>query len=128
MILRATPAKLAMLKDLETEGEHALALGDYLRATDEVRTRIAEEAVPAGLAPFATEVLQALERQQVFFRAAAEARARGVSLADVYRHPDGRRASQLLVSAWGRMHRRYPGWSPEMQDSVYHHLCALDLF
>lgn len=32
------------------------------------------------------------------------------------------------ISAWGRMQARYPSWSPETRDSIYHHRCALDLF
>jgi hypothetical protein len=32
------------------------------------------------------------------------------------------------VAAWVKMTRRYPHLPPEMRDSVYHHLCALDLF
>jgi len=26
------------------------------------------------------------------------------------------------------MQARYPAWPPETRDSIYHHLCALDLF
>jgi len=32
------------------------------------------------------------------------------------------------IRAWSRMQARYPGWSSETRDSIYHHLCALDLF
>ena len=47
---------------------------------------------------------------------------------DVWRIPEGRQASGRLIAAWGRMQARYPQWSRETSDSVYHHLCALDLF
>ena len=49
-------------------------------------------------------------------------------MAEVYPIAEGRQASGRLISAWGRMQARYPGWSPETRDSIYHHLCALDLF
>ncbi len=37
-------------------------------------------------------------------------------------------ASARLIAAWGKMSARYPAWSAETRDSIYHHLCALDLF
>jgi hypothetical protein len=37
-------------------------------------------------------------------------------------------ASSRLIAAWGRMQARYPGWPSETRESIYHHLCALDLF
>ena len=53
--------------------------------------------------------------------------ARG-GMAEVYQIAEGRQASARLISAWGRMQGRYPSWAPETKDSIYHHLCALDLF
>lgn len=49
-------------------------------------------------------------------------------MSDVYAVPEGRQASTRLVEAWARMEARYPGRSTETRDSIYHHLCALDLF
>jgi hypothetical protein len=49
-------------------------------------------------------------------------------MADVYAIPEGRQASARLIAAWGKMSARYPTWSAESRDSIYHHLCALDLF
>ena len=47
---------------------------------------------------------------------------------EAYGLPQGRQASTRLVAAWSRMQARYPGWAGETRDSIYHHLCALDLF
>ena len=49
-------------------------------------------------------------------------------MTEVYAVPQGRQASAKLISAWGRMQSRYPAWATETKDSIYHHLCALDLF
>ena len=128
MVLKATQAKLVLLHALEdTEGLQA-PLDRYLAATQETRDRIVAEPVPAGLEEFTGDVLEALDRQRSFFRAAVASRARGVAWDELFQHPDGRVASRRLISAWSRMTQRYPQWSPALRDSVYHHLCALDLF
>jgi hypothetical protein len=128
MILRATQAKLVLLRALgSTEGLQE-PLERYLSATEEAKERIAAEAVPAGLDAFAGDVRAAIEKQQSFFRAAVESRSRGAEWNELFQHADGRAASQRLISAWSRMQQRYPQWSPELRESVYHHLCALDLF
>ena len=128
MILRATQAKLVLLRALgATEGLQE-PLERYLSATEEAKERIAAEPVPAGLDAFANDVRAAIEKQQSFFRAAVESRSRGAEWNELFQQADGRAASQRLISAWSRMQQRYPQWSPELRESVYHHLCALDLF
>jgi hypothetical protein len=127
VILRATHAKLVVLKALENRRELRLALARYQDATRPLALRLSEPP-PAGLAAFQEDVLQALTLQQAFFEAAVPLRAGGSAMADVYAIPQGRQASAKLVSAWGRMQQRYPAWSAETKDSIYHHLCALDLF
>jgi hypothetical protein len=128
LILKATHAKLVLLKALEGTTDLEPALARYLEATGGLRDRLAGESVPEGLGPFRADVLEALDRQQAFFRAAVASRSGGATYADVFSHPDGRLASRRLISAWGRMQQRYPSWSPALRDSIYHHLCALDLF
>jgi hypothetical protein len=46
----------------------------------------------------------------------------------VYQIREGHQASERLLSAWAHMQQRYPKWDATLKDSVYHHLCALDLF
>jgi hypothetical protein len=127
-VLRATQAKLLLLKALEDGGAVPAALSRYQDATRRLAQQLAAEQPPAGLAPFQDDVLQALALQQAFFAKAAPLRQSGTSMADVYRIPEGRQASARLISAWSKMQGRYPSWSPETKDSIYHHLCALDLF
>lgn len=127
-ILRATQAKLVLLRALEQGGDIPAALARYQDATRRLAERLGAEPVPAGLAPFQEDVLQALALQRAFFAKAAPLRRSGRDMAEVYRIPEGRQASARLISAWGRMDARYPSWSPETRDSIYHHLCALDLF
>jgi hypothetical protein len=127
VILRATQAKLVVLKALEDGHDLRLALARYQDATRPLVLRLSEPP-PAGLAAFQEDVLQALTLQQAFFAEAVARRERGGSMAEVYAIPQGRQASTKLISAWGRMQSRYPLWAAETKDSIYHHLCALDLF
>jgi hypothetical protein len=127
-ILRATQAKLVLLKALEEASEEPAALARYQDVTRQLAERLAAEPAPAGLAPFQDDVLQALALQQAFFAKAVPLRHSGRSMAELYQIPEGRQASARLISAWSRMQGRYPAWSPETKDSIYHHLCALDLF
>ena len=127
-ILRATQAKLVVLQALEAEAGARAAVDTYLEATAALATRQQADAVPAGLEPFQKDVLAAIELQRAFFGKALGLREGGHGLAEAYRLPEGRQASVHLVAAWTSMQARHPAWSAETRDSIYHHLCALDLF
>jgi len=127
-ILRATQAKLVALKALEDERDVAAALARFDSRAAELVGRTRAEAAPAGLAPFPADVVSALELQRRFFTRAGPVRLGGGSMRDVYAIPEGRQASGRLIAAWGKMQGRYRGWDAATRDSVYHHLCALDLF
>jgi hypothetical protein len=127
-ILRATQAKLVMLKALEDSRDLEDALARYREATDVLAGRLRAETAPSGLEAFQDDVWHALTLQQAFFAKAVPLRQSGRAVNDVYAIPEGRQASSRLISAWGRMRARYPSWSRETSDSIYHHLCALDLF
>lgn len=127
-ILRATQSKLVLLNALEQQRETSARLLRYQETTAALLARQAAETIPAGLEPFQQDVLGALELQRIFFSKAQAERERGASMRDVYRIPEGRQASSRLVAAWGRMQARYPGWPSETRESIFHHLCALDLF
>lgn len=127
-VLRATQAKLVLLKALEDANGVSKALDRYRDTTRRLTEGLAAESAPSGLGPFQEDVIQAVALQQAFFAKAAPLRESGSSMADVYRIAEGRQASSRLISAWGRMQARYPAWAPETKDSIYHHLCALDLF
>jgi hypothetical protein len=127
-ILRATQTKLVVLKALEEGRDVSGAVARYLQTTTPIVERVRGEPAPAGLGPFQDDVATALSLQQGFFRKSVAVRERGGTMADVYRIPEGRQASARLIAAWGQMSARYPSWSAETRDSIYHHLCALDLF
>jgi hypothetical protein len=128
VVLRATQAKLVLLKALGEARDLRAALARYQEATQQLALRLGAEPPPAGLAAFQADVQQALALQQAFFAGAVPLREAGRAMAEVYQIPQGRQASARLISAWGRMQARYPAWSPETRDSIFHHLCALDLF
>jgi hypothetical protein len=127
-ILRATQAKLVLLKALEERQDLDARLGRYLSALEPLVQRQRDDRVPAGLEPFQQDVLSALGLQQAFFSKAVPMRDAGRGMDEAYRIAEGRQASARLIAAWSRMQARYPGWPAATRDSVYHHLCALDLF
>ena len=122
-------AKQVILQAL-ANGEDGLQpkLDAYLAQTTAAVEKIRAEPAPADLRGFRDTVVEAVELQQAFFTQGVAKAQEGVALAQIYTIPEGRQASQKLLAAWGAMSRRYPGWGPEVKDSVYHHLCALDLF
>jgi hypothetical protein len=130
LFIRGIHAKLLLLKAVE--GGEAGALGTvlarYQASTEGVVSRISALPAPAGLEPFRDDIVTAFRLQRTFFEKAVEARRAAASMDDVWRIAEGRQASQRLIAAWGRMQARYPQWSRETSESVYHHLCALDLF
>jgi hypothetical protein len=127
-VLRATQAKLVLLKALEEGQGMSPALARYLEQTEALAGRQKADAVPEGLGPFQQDVLAALELQQGFFRKALPLREAGRGMDVAYQLPEGRQASARLIAAFGQMQARYPSWSSATRDSIYHHLCALDLF
>lgn len=127
-VLRATHAKLILLKALEEKHGLGPALARYQDATRQLASKLGGDQPPDGLAPFQEDVRQALALQQTFFTKAVPLRESGAAMAQLYQIGEGRQASARLISAWGRMQARYPAWSAETKDSIFHHLCALDLF
>jgi hypothetical protein len=128
MVLKSTQAKLVLQKALGQGSGLAAAHAEYRRTTGDALAKIRAEVVPAGLEKFRDDVAAAIELQRTAFGQAIKARVGGAPAGEEYRIPESRAASQRLIGAWVKMTRRYPDLPPEMRDSVYHHLCALDLF
>lgn len=131
MILKAVQAKLVLQAALDEEKGEALdaRFTAYMRTTTEVLKKIEAEPIPEGLPSFTTDVTEAIKLQRAFFRKAVTARHQGLSLKEIFHFQEARDASNLLLRAWSKMARRYQGaWAPATQDSIYHHLCALDFF
>ena len=127
LILRATQAKLVMLRELEGAAA-AAAWAGYQRDTQAALRTLRAEPPPAGLAAFRDRVAAAIELQMTFFAKALDAHRHGQTLAQIFRIPEARAASARLQAAWAQMAARYPDWPAATRDSIYHHLCALDLF
>jgi hypothetical protein len=128
LILRATQAKLVMLKALPSPDQAGPAWVAYQRATVDALRTLRAEPPPAGLERFQKAVASALELQMTFFSKAIDARRQGQTLESAFTIPEGRHASARLQAAWREMMARYPAWPADTRDSIYHHLCALDLF
>ncbi len=128
-LLQCTQARLIVYKGLsEANAQLPRLLTDYLIATDSALAKLRAEPAPSGLAEFLTDVTRAVELQQTFFRTAVPRRLRGEPMQKIHGIAEGKQASALLHSAWSRMRGRYSSWDPAVKDSIYHHLCALDLF
>ena len=133
MLLEAIQAKLPMLQAVwaathDEGGDLGGALDDYRSGVQAAEGKIRAEPVPPGLEAFHGKLLEALALQQTFFAKAVEACEAHQTWEQVIAIPEGHEASGLLRGAWGDMQQRYPSWEPAVQDSVFHHLCALDLF
>lgn len=147
-VLEATWAKLKVYKALGGP-DQATGLAAYDQATAAALTKIKAEPIPAGLEPFHRDVVKAIELQRAFFQLAGKKMAafRTSVRADrpateqeaqrrwkeawngVHRIPQGKQASGLLLGTYNMLKRRYgKHWPRAMERSVYHHLCALDLF
>lgn len=128
MILKALQAKMVMLSALNGSSGFSSAYANYYSQIAAQRAKIMAEPTPSGLETFKAQVVSAIDNQCSFFDKAQKMRQQGSSFETVMQVPEGRTASQMLMAAWNEMAKRYPSWSPEVKDSIYHHLCALDLF
>lgn len=128
LILRATQAKLIVYSELGAQPPSSLVLESYLVKTRDLQRRLRAEPAPESLAAFRDDVAAAMELQMIFFTKAVAKRQAGETFEQVIGIAEGREASGRLQSAWGKMSGRYPSWGQETKDSIYHHLCALDLF
>ncbi|MGE0706800.1 MAG: hypothetical protein AB7N76_06305 [Planctomycetota bacterium] len=142
-LLAAIHAKLQMFQELRTGDPAAMerGLAAYQAATNEALAAIQAEAIPRGLEGFQAQVSDAIRLQQTFFAAATQKLQASVAAGAarskasweqawqaMFAVPEGRQASSKLMAAWGQMQARYPQWPAATKDSIYHHLCALDLF
>lgn len=129
MLLQCVQAKTVMIDTLRADsGGFSQAYSSYYAKTTQARQKIMAEPLPAGLQGFRDGVINALDQQILFFGKASRARTSGKSFQEIMSYSEGRNASSLLIGDWSAMSARYPGLSPAVSDSAYHHLCALDLF
>lgn len=129
MILKCLQAKLVMLADLYKDNtNHTSAYSRYYYDTAAARTKLLNEKAPAGLEAFKRQAIAAIDMQVAFFNKATQMRNGKSSMDEVLKIPEGRQASTMLQQAWGEMATRYPAMGSDVKDSIYHHLCALDLF
>lgn len=144
--LEATRAKLRFFRGLRWESPAEATL-DALRAdVTELRALLAAETPPEGLEQVHADVLAALDLELRFFERFAEEmlplrrRIDGLPRDEASRLwkganarvfpsiPEGGQASARLRAAWAALERRYgAAWTPAVKDSLYHHLCAMDL-
>jgi hypothetical protein len=127
-LLRATQAKLIVLKALETQADRASAFQIYDQKISRLTDAIRNDTAPDGLQSFQADLVAALDLQRTFFREGTRLRQAGRSMEEVFNLPQGREASSRLMGAWQTMEGRYRAWDEATKDSIYHHLCALDLF
>lgn len=128
IVISVVREKQVLLSVLGQRDDASQARADYNTTTADALTRLAAEPVPEGLEAFHADTVKAIELLRAFFEQAVPLRTGGASMKEMHTIPEGREASQRLHAAWAAMEARYGAWSPEVKHSVYHHLCALDLF
>lgn len=128
MILKCVQAKTVMMSNLNNPARVRNAYSKYYYDTKAALDKIRQEPAPKGLGSFRNQVVKAIMLQMTFFDKASRLAAKRTPFNKLMAIPEGKQASSLLRSAWGKMANRYPSWSHRTKDSIYHHLCALDLF
>lgn len=128
MILQCVQAKTRMYKELGNPTGARAAYSKYYYQVQPALEKIKKEKTPAGLEKFRDDVISAVTLQCTFFDKAAKMAEARKSWNEIIGLPEGRQASGLLIDAFNQMQSRYPSWSADTKDSIYHHLCALDLF
>lgn len=129
LLLKMLQAKIVMFDTVMWDKQaYNNVYNTYYASTVAARQKFMQIPTPKGLEGFRNDVVNAVDKQIVFFRAAASARQSGKSTQEVLQIPQAKEASSLLMSAWGKIQSRYPGMSAPVKDSMYHHLCALDVF
>lgn len=128
MILQCVQAKVRMLQDLGSPQTARTGYSKYYYQIQPALEKIKKEKTPAGLERFRDDVVSAITLQCSFFDKGAKMIEARKSWNEVMAQPEGRQASGLLIDAFNQMQARYPQWGSGTKDSIYHHLCALDLF
>ena len=133
-VLRAIHAKLVLLEKLRT-GEKGAKLQQahkaYEKTTREVVARLQDPAPPEAVKALRDDVVAALGGQLEFFAEAlkkVEGKPHPAGYDSIWQIPAGKAASQKLLAAWAKAQGLWKGWDTATRESVYHHLCALDLF
>lgn len=127
MILKCAQAKTIMCSKL-TKGSARSAYAKYYASTIDALKTIRAEPTPRGLELFRNQLMQGIILQIKFFDKAATAAEAGTDFNTILKIPEGKQASSQLQSAWGQLKARYTNFGPTTENSMYHHLCALDMF
>jgi hypothetical protein len=127
VILKCTQEKELMMKAINDRNAFG-GLDRYKTVIQSQFTRLDGLDTPRGLEQFQEDLVAALKLQETFFEKAATASYNGEEMKQIMAIPEAREASNRLISAWSIMETRYPTCDSASKDSLYHHICALDLF
>lgn len=127
-IIGVVREKQVLLEAFNSSGDGSQAYANYVTVTDDALVSLKAEPVPAGLETFHQDVIASIDLHRTYFRKLKAARVGVSGSIDGRQFTEGQEASGRLMNAWNAMQARYEGWSPAVKDSVYHHLCALDLY
>lgn len=128
MILKCVQAKVIIFASLNNKNTIDSVYSRYYYDTKAAFDKIKQEPTPRGLESFRDQVLSAVSLQMSFFAKARSISKNGGNFNQMIGLPEGKQASSQLHAAWASMISRYPSLPGETKDSIYHHLCALDLF
>ena len=116
------------MRNLGTEQEINV-YNKYDKKTVQIRQAILAQHSPnKAMTKFRTAVLEALELQMTFFKKVMKRTDIRIVSDRFNAVPEGKQASDKLKKAWKVTLAEYPELSKPMRDSLFHHLCALDVF
>lgn len=142
MILKSTHAKLVILESYRKgaggKKPKATAVNrtfkTYKRKVEQYLTKLRDEKAPSPeLQAFQKDVIKGIELQMIFFEKARDT-VKSKPFPQGYNSmmniPEGRQASKILIASWQKISKHYKGFKghEKTKDSIFHHLCALDLF
>jgi hypothetical protein len=128
VLLKCAQEKEGMLLALRNNTQ-TKQLPVYVAAVSSQIARLKGVTAPKGLETFQSDVESAINLQVEFFKLATIKRSEGTAYDAIMAIPEGKQASQKLFGAWDEMQKRYwLFWNGPSKDSIYHHLCALDLY
>lgn len=129
LLLKMLQARIIMFDTVSWDNQqYQSAYKTYYSNTVSARQKFLQITPPKGLEGFRNDVVNGLDKQIIFFQKATKMRTDGKSAQDIMSIPEGKMASNLYISAWQKISTHYPQLSTTVKDSMYHHLCALDIF
>lgn len=127
LILKAIYEKLLLIKALESSQQQTV-LAKYLANSTDLQSEIAMIQAPnVNMKAFKESMLRVLSLQRTFFKKLIAQDSTEPVSEKMKRIPERKEISATLKAAWKLTRKTYPNISSAVRDSLFNHLCALDI-